>query len=195
MIFGEQARENLRRSFAAQFEAADGGFLYRLNRRGEAIRVNAEEKADFIAGYDRAVRGFGWATIGAIFAAFGLAAAMGRSDQFERHRWIVAVAVVVAFMAAHAWIWRAPARALRYRVASRGPLPPEDRRALYFARIEYPKLALGLLAAPFAVWAGSRVTDILHGWGRLWIAAAVALVVLVIVQGVRKWRYEAGLRP
>jgi hypothetical protein len=41
--------------FASQFQPdGDGGYLYRYNQNGPAIRVTAEEKARFLAGYEQA---------------------------------------------------------------------------------------------------------------------------------------------
>ena len=194
MAFGKQSRENLRRSFALQFEPNGIGYLYRRDRRGPALRLSVEEREDFVSGYARAVRVLSWSIVVGILAVFGVLAAMGIEDGPVWHRIGVTAVVAVGFMAAHTWIWYAPARVLSYRVPSAPAAPPEDRRALFFARLEYPKLALGLVAAPFMVWSASRVTDILHGWGRLWILAAVALILLVLIQAFRKWRYERTRR-
>ena len=190
MMFGQTSRENLRRSFALQFEPDGVGFLYRRDRKGPALRLSAEERDDFVAGYARAVRILSWSIVVGIVAVFGVLAAMGIEDRPNEHRLAVAAVVVIGFMAAHTWVWYAPARVLSYRVPTAAPTPPEDRKVSFFARIEYPKLALGLAAAPFMVWSASRVTDVLHGWGRLWVVAGVSLFVLIAVQAFRKWWYE-----
>ena len=33
-------------------------------------------------------------------------------------------------------------------------------------------------------------TDVLHGWGRLWLVFGAALVLLAGIQAFRKWRFE-----
>ncbi|CAN5452713.1 hypothetical protein BH10PSE1_BH10PSE1_07040 [soil metagenome] len=185
--------ERLKASFARQFEQDGQGFLYRKDETGPAIRINAEEQADFISGYSRALKLAGWAMLATIvlggFATGFYEGAFGA----DRKIWgVTGMAVLLlAFVLFTLWARRAPDRALRYRVPVAPGLSKDERKRLAFAKISYGALAIGLLAVPFMLWNAARAWDILHGWGRLWIAGGAALFALIAVQAFRKWRFES----
>ncbi len=186
----------LKAAFVAQFEPDGQGFLYRRNRTGPAVRLNAEEHADFVSGFARSLRLAGWAVFGTtVFVGLtaGVWSAWAGTDVRPWAPLGVGV-LLLAFALIVLWLWNAPARQLAYRVPTAPGLSRDERRRQALARINYGVLAMGLLAVPFMLWNASRAWDILHGWGRLWIVAGVALFVLIAVQAFRKWRYERAGR-
>jgi hypothetical protein len=181
--------ERLRASFARQFEPDGQGFLYRKDETGPALRINAQEQADFIAGYARALRRAGWCMVATVVLG-GFATGFYEGVPKVWMGGGMAV-LMLAFVAFTLWARRAPDRALRERIPAAPGLSKVERKRLAFARINYGALTIGLLAVPFALWNASRAWDILHGWGRLWIVAGGVLFVLIAVQAFRKWRFEA----
>lgn len=195
MIYTGSA-ERLKASFARQFDQEGQGFRYRKNETGPAIRISAEEQADFIAGYSRALKLSGWAMVAAIvLGGFATGFYEGASGTDRKVWGVGGIAVLVlAFVLFTLWARRAPDRALSERVPVAPGLSKAERKRLAFARINYDALAIGLLAVPFMLWNASLAWDVLHGWGRLWIVAGAILFGLIAVQGFRKWQFEARHR-
>lgn len=190
-----RAIDRLRQSFAAQFEPEEGrSFLYRQDQKGPAIRLNADERQQFIQAYDRAIRWSFWGMFGGTVVVCGaLTVALGR--QIESRPWILylpLIGVMAGFVAWQMWARYAPARALSRRLPVAPALSSAASKGLAMRKLSYGQLTIGALAAPFMIWNASRAWDVTQGWGLLWIAGGGAVFVLVVVQAFRKWRFERG---
>lgn len=186
------SHQRLKDSFARQFEPEGQGFLYRQDQTGPAIRVNADEHRDFIEGYSRALRLSSWVgVVGTMLVIGGLTLASGIDRRAPGWATYAAAAIWIGlFIAWQMWARYAPARALRDRVRTAPALTRAGRKGLAMRNLSYGQLGIGAVAAPFMLWNASRAWDVTQGWGRLWVVAAVAVFVLVVVQAFRKWRYE-----
>lgn len=184
--------EQLKTSFADQFEADGDGFLYRKEQKGPAIRVNAGEREDFIKAYGRALRYSIWViAVGTVFVIIGTVLLW---PEMLDHQWVLYVALfgMVAVAAGfQLWSRYAPARALRDRLPAKPARSNAEITRRSLTKLTYGQLAIGALAAPFVVWNASRRQDVLHGGGLFWTLAGAALFALVAVQAFRKWRFEA----
>jgi hypothetical protein len=70
--------------FARQFEPDGDGFLYRCRLQGPAIHVTAEERAQFIAGYEEVKGGWRWPTSNwFFFLVIGWIAALALGVKFS----------------------------------------------------------------------------------------------------------------
>ncbi|CAN5392226.1 hypothetical protein BH10PSE2_BH10PSE2_27330 [soil metagenome] len=194
MIHREQF-ERLRRAFADQFTPDRAGAFYRKGGKGPAIRVNATERDDFIADYDRHLRLLAWTTVGATVVAslaFG-AFALGRGVP----GWISYAGIafgIALFVGAHQWIRDAPARALSYRIPNAPALSRLQQGQAVLAKLTYTRLLWLVGVTLFAVFNAARAWDIRHGWARLWIAFGVVMIALASIQAFRKWRMERADR-
>jgi hypothetical protein len=179
--------------FADQFEADVADFLYRKSSKGAAIRVSAAERDGFVVDYKRHYRWLFWGIFLAILVlVFGWSFATINADEsVNSGMMIVGVfLLMVPFMAGLMWIWGAPARTLQRRAAAAPALSADQARELHFAKISYGQLGLGLLLIPVLLlraWKGPGSFD---GWGVVWPLLAGGLLVLIVVQGMRKYLHE-----
>ncbi|MEE4452827.1 hypothetical protein, partial [Novosphingobium resinovorum] len=79
---------------------------------------------------------------------------------------------------------------LRGRTPKRDALIKSEARALAFSKITYGKLGLAALMGIGLVWKKSLETDVLQGWGMIWLLMGGGLVLLAAVQVLRKWRFS-----
>ena len=171
----------MRESFDAQFEAADGGrLLYRRNQKGEPIPVSTAERERFVQQYVRRV----WLILGGMM--IGLLAFTGiviwrtvatNSELPDLLIYIGTAAIAVVGIGLMYWVRGAPARDL----IGRTPIGRERTRGQLAA------VAFAGAILPFTLRSQG---DILHGWGRLWLAFGAALVLLAGIQAFRKWRLD-----
>ena len=87
------------------------------------------------------------------------------------------------------WFWNTPSRALEGRAAVGAALTPKEHRAASFRQVTYGHL---LLVAVIGVGTFGYIRD--GYWGRRWVFVSVLLVVVPIVQAVRKWLAERQAR-
>ena len=183
---------HLREMFAAQFDADGDGFIYRYSNKGPAIRVTAAEREAFLKQFGRSL----WLMVGLIiaailawFAAFAFYIGQDREPP-EGLVYLGLVGIAAGSGAASYWAWRAPVRALRARTPVARAKTGEEYRREYLGKLGYGQLAFAGLfgvAVPFLV---SRDFDVFSGWNRLWFVFGGGLVIVALVQAVRKWRIE-----
>jgi len=194
-MFGRQ--DLATQMFADQFEPDGDGYLYRKRLKGAPIRVSAEERAEFMAAYERTQ---GWSKVCIIVAVvvgvMGTAVVAVISGQEFTAAPIVAVLVllVIIFVGIDFWLWQQPARALE------GRLPVgQERSKDELARRHLEKLNWGTIAGSgalfvFLFWRMTGFRDLLQGWNLLWLIGCGAGLLLVTVQGFRKWRLQQASR-
>lgn len=178
-----------RQLFADQFEAEDDHYLYRKSMKGAPIRVSAAERDRYIKLYNKfaqfSSRLIFWGTIALI--------ATSVLTNFPDGYVFGGIAlIIVAAVVSTLWARNIPARELRGRGTVGEAKSRTEVQALHLARITYGELALPFLAGvPVLFWLSKKV-DLLHGWGRLWLALIVLLFILTSIRALQKWRFEAG---
>ncbi len=192
-MFGNSSFDRVRQVFADQFSQDTHGFIYRKGQKGPAIRVSEDERDRFVATFNSRIRYAAWsifpATVALIFVLVWL---IPDSDSPAANRaiWAGTAMILAAFMAIFYWAWGAPSRELHNRAPEVAALTKDEARALAFSKITYGQLALGPLMGLGLIWKMSAKTDVLHGWGLIWLALGGGLIAICGVQAIRKWRFD-----
>ena len=183
------------RRFESQFEDDGlGGYQYRLNGKGPAIHVSAEERSRFVTQFvTRAYlsQGVMVAASSTLFFAFIYRRVSSATHPTEdlilsNPLFYAGIAVtILPTLALTYWFWWAPARALKGR-AVLGPERAKDEvRALNFRRMTYGRLAITAL---LGAWSYEYIAK--GEWDRHWVFMPPLIVTLAVVQAFRKWRFE-----
>jgi len=196
-MFGYSPFRESVKSFAAQFREEGGEVVFRKDGKGAPIRVDAARRDAFIADFRRAT----WiATIGMVAGMVVLSvgivwfAVRSNAEFSPIPIYVGCGAIFVAVMAWIAWAWRAPARALQFRASSGKALTRQEVETTFFEKLTYGQLAVAAGAMAVGLFSVSRKQDVLQGWGLLWLVFFGALFILVLVQTIRKWRFDARKR-
>jgi len=192
-MFGSFSFDRLRQIFADQFTSDAHGYTYRKSQKSAQFRVSEAERDEFIGAFNRRVRYSTWALVPATIILILLAAWLApEGDSFQANVTIpIGVgAILLAFSMFHYWSWNAPARELQGRTPVSDALTKSEARALAFSKITYGQLVLGAMMGVGLVWMRSQETDVLHGWGMVWLLMGGGLVLLSAVQTFRKWRFS-----
>ena len=105
-------------------------------------------------------------------------------------RYLCIGAIVAASLLIHYWTWNVPARALQRRPAMGQARAREEMRRIALSKLTYGQLGFGGGAMMLLLFKVSEKTDLLHGWGRLWLLFSAATAVVILVQAIRKWRFD-----
>ncbi|OJV33745.1 MAG: hypothetical protein BGO24_09835 [Sphingomonas sp. 67-36] len=185
--------DRVRQLFADQFSGDSRGYVYRRGQKGAPIRVSEMERNQFIATFNRRIRYAMWsilpATVGLIILLVWLFPDSD-SPMAQTAMWTGIAAILVPFIAIFYWAWNAPARDLERRTPEGAAMTKEEARTLAFSKITYGNLSLAALIGIGLIWKMSTRTDVLHGWGVVWLVSGVALIALAGVQALRKWRFS-----
>lgn len=190
-MFGHSHFDRVRQLFADQFSIDSQGLVFRKGQKGAPIRVNENERDEFVATFNKRVRYAIWSivpsTVGLILS---LAWLVPDSDSTagQMAMWVGIAAILIPFMAIYYWAWNAPSRELDRRTPVGAALTKEEARTLAFSKITYGQLMLAALMGGGLVWERSSKTDVVHGWGVVWLIIGAALIALAGVQAIRKWR-------
>jgi len=185
--------DRARQMFADQFEPDGNGFCYRRSQSGEAIRVSAEERGKFIDQFNRDVRRATWIIFASVALVLGSSVFLSVYSHSDLSEGAIIAGIVLAmipYLAYYRRAWAAPSRELAGRMPVAGERSSQEVLRLRFQRITYGQLAgagVGAFVIPFI---GSSRHDIFSGWGRLWLVAGGALLLLTVIQAFRKWRIE-----
>lgn len=191
-MFGNSRFERVHQLFADQFEADGSGFLYRKSMKGAAVRVTAAERDGFIATFQRRVRYASWLIILATLLLIGLLVLLVPVDgpSADTAVWVGLAVILVPFLFAFYWAWNAPARELERRPHMGEVRTRAEVRRLMLAKMTYGQLGLAAVGALILVWNVSAKSDVLHGWGIVWLVLAGVLIVGLAFQAFRKWKQE-----
>lgn len=181
--------------FAERFEAKGDRYVFRANLRAPGVLVTAAERDHLVADYVRRIVWLRWSgVLGVAVVAVPLFLLLGDKASAP---WAIAamfapmLAVVVLL---HAWLWRAPERALQGRSPSERPRSPSEARRLARSRITWRQLGTAALMVPVMLLNAARHDDLMHGWARAWLAVAAILAVLIAAAALRKWRQDSAAR-
>ncbi len=187
-LFGGRDRAE---AFAAQFEPRGKGYIYRKSMRGEPYAVTVDERDGFIAAHARqtrrAIRGLG----AALALLVGAAVFWGADLVAAEESWVIwggGVLFILASFLMFQGIWTAPARSLEDRFAEGAALTGAEARKTYLRRTRYAQLAGVAFAALFLFARFAQEHDVAHGWARLAPAGLVAVLAVLLVRAVQKWR-------
>jgi hypothetical protein len=183
----------VRQTFADQFERDGTNFIYRRSQTGDAIRVSAEERANFIEEFDRNLRRAKWIIYIGVTLVLGgfIGFSLLRGSDSSQAAILIGIAIaMIPYFAYYRWTWAAPTRELGSRTPIAGERSADDVRRLRFRRLTYRQLAAAAFGGVMIPFFGSSRQDVFSGWNRLWFAFGCALVLLCAVQAFRKWRFE-----
>lgn len=194
-MFRNRHSARVSQMFEDQFEPDGVDFLYRKSMRGAPIRVTAAERAGFIADFGRRQRYLTWgAVLGTVILIVSLVLLIPDLDPDDADPMIVGLGMsllIIPFLMIFYRIWNAPARALERRPSAGAERTRAEAGKVMLGRMSYGYLfSIGILGAGALVLNASRRSDVLHGWGRLWLVFAGAMVIATLVQIFRKWRNE-----
>lgn len=196
-MFSNSHLDRLRQQFADQFQPEGEDYLYRKYLKGAPVRVSAEERQRAIAAFEQRFKWLRWlllASAVAFLIPVGFVFVLFDGEIPETGLYIVTAAGLGLEIAVFAWavmrLWNAPAKVFAMRSPVGRELTRDEVRRLGFARLSWGQLLGGWAAFMLGIWALAARVDVIHGWGRLWLAAAAGLTLLVAGQAYRKWRYE-----
>lgn len=192
-MFGNRHSDRVRQLFEDQFEPDGDGFFYRKNMKGAPIRVSEAERNEFVDAFSRRLRFGLWSVVSATMILIGLVVWQVPDGDSRTGMVFIYVGIgliLSIFLASYFWAWNAPSRALERRPAAGVARSREEMRQLMFSKMTYGQLAVGALAGPLVLLMVSGRTDVLHGWGRLWLLFAGLFSALAGIQALRKWRFE-----
>ncbi len=185
------AQDRLYQQFADRFEADGDGYIFRNNLQAAGMRTTTAERDQFVVEYKRSLRWLTWGSAALILPPLLgvlVAASMMGINLPSWIGFLVSAPVLAAFVISSRWIWNAPVRALRGRLPVTQERSKEDARRLAFRRMTLGQLGSAVLLEAIVFWRLAATHNLLAGWNWLWLAAAVAFLVLIAVQAVRKWR-------
>lgn len=192
-MFGNSYFDHIRKIFADQFVSDAHGYIYRKGQKGAAFRVSEAERDNFIGTFNKRIRYASWSIVPATISLILLLAWLiseGDRSEAKVASWIGVGAILLPFLAFSYWSWNAPTRELRKRTPESPALSESEARALAFSKITYGQLSLAALIGIYLVWKKSLKTDVLQGWGIIWLLMGGGLVLLAAVQVLRKWRFS-----
>ena len=192
-IFRNEFSERQRQLFIDQFEPSGDRFIYRKSMKGPAIPVTASERRRFVDEYDRRSRRSTWMIIGGLaIVTVGLIAwSIGNDGAFPDAFFYVAIGAVTAISIGYMLrAWGAPARELQNRTPIAGERSRDEMKRRMMARTSYGQIAALAFAGAILPFTLRSRTDVLHGWGRLWLLFGGVIILLAGIAAFRKWRIE-----
>jgi hypothetical protein len=163
------------RMFADQFTPSGTGYIYRKSGRGEAIRVTAAERDDFVSGFERALRRSTWGIAAATMSLILILALLSNGGAGDRGQLPITIGVggiVAIFLGVHHWMWSRPARDLARRAVVGRALDRDEARRMALAKVSYGQLAMAAVMGGIMGWNHATGPDGLQGWSRLWLILA-----------------------
>jgi hypothetical protein len=192
-MFNNPHFDRVRQLFADQFSAGATGIVYRKGQKGAPVRVSETERNEFVSTFNKRIRYAAWsifpATVALILLLVWLIPDVD-SPSAQIAVWVGIAAILVPFMVIYHWAWNAPSRELGGRPPEGPALTENEARAVAFSKITYGQLGLAALTGVALVWKMSTKTDVLQGWGVIWLVFGAALLVLAGIQAIRKWRFS-----
>jgi peptidoglycan/LPS O-acetylase OafA/YrhL len=192
-MFRNHHLDRVREIFADQFESSDSGLVYRKSMKGAPIPISIAERDDFITIFDRHLRYAIWSIIILMLLGVCLLVAFIPEDEisfFNALMYIGIALILCFFMAIYYWAWNGPARALERRAAVGGARSRTEMKQLMLAKTSYGQLMAAAAGYFVMLWGVSERHDIFHGWGLLWLALGLIILVLSAIQAIRKWRFD-----
>ena len=99
---------------------------------------------------------------------------------------VLLLAMCAPFLSFHFWIWRAPARALADRTPLGAAIPVDQARREALARVTWGRLAAAAAGTVAWAWFAQEKFSLATWGGRFYLAAAVGMLTLCVVQALRK---------
>ena len=190
-MFGDEATDRSRQSFADQFEADVDGFIYRKSSCGAPIKVSAAERDRYIAGFNRFLKYWFWGIVAGILGLSLVAAFYLSPSDDGPSGWIGVALIAAVAMIAYLWGWNAPARELRGRGTVGAARSKAEIRRRHFEQLTYGQIIAMVVAAGAPLYGASRKHNLLLGWNRLWLAFGAFIVVMALISAFRKYRFDS----
>lgn len=161
--------------FEDQFESDAGGYLYRRYSRDAPIRISAAERAQFVAEFRKGARWLFWtAAVVTVLVIAALGYGSGTifpGPEAMEGGWIalgVSIPVLI-FVFGHFGLWNAPMRSLARRPVLGNKRSRAEMREHLLARQSWAQFGVVAAAPIVGTLDFASRTDLLHGWGRLWL--------------------------
>ena len=196
-MFGHDNFAKVRANFSRQFASHGSDLVYRKSQIGAPVRVSVAERDAFVAAFDRFLRVAYWSIILGTMLVLGggeaiMIASGSDSRSIDMEVYGGFAVVVLLFGLAYRRAWNAPGRALERRPVMGDALSGEEARRQALAQLSYGQLAIGAAGGVFAIAMLSIADNLSVGWYRLWLVLLTALVGVIAVQALRKWRMGAA---
>ncbi len=192
MIF-DQHIDKMVNLFADQFFLDGDAYLYRKGMKAAPIRVAKVERDEFVEAYRRHARIGFWAMFLSLLFLSTLLIGVSMSNEavdVETGAYVIVGFVSVLYLGLNLHAWNAPYRALRHRASAGVALTTKEVRRMAFDKISYGELAGVAVGSLYFVWIAWDKHGGFIGWGRFWMCFAGLMMLVAVVQAVRKWRHE-----
>lgn len=180
-----------RDSFANQFEADGKEYLYHRSLRDAPVRISVAERDVFINRFRLATRYLFWGLMAGFLLVVAGVMVVDGNHPSEAHTWVGVGALSAVFIGCYMYAWNEPARILRGRGFSGEGRSRAEVRRLMLQKLTYGQLSGIALTVVALVWRVSKRQDIFSGWSRLYLGFAAVMVVAILLQAFRKWRFES----
>ncbi|WP_156254344.1 hypothetical protein [Sandarakinorhabdus oryzae] len=192
MIF-DQPIEHMTSLFAEQFLPDGNDYLYRRQLTAAPVRVTNRERDDFVATFRRQARISFWATSLGLLLLTTILISISMNDEtldFEMGIYVIIGLVTVPYFWFFWLAWNAPHRELRHRATAGAALTKDQARRLALDKISYGQLAGVAGCSLYFVWIAWEKHGGFVGGGRFWLCFAGLMMLVAVVQTVRKWRQD-----
>jgi hypothetical protein len=197
MMFTNSHLERARRLFAAQFTNHGDTVVYRKNGRGPAIPLKAQERDRLIARFSSRVSLAVYGSVGLISVGVLALVFLSVTRQIRLPGWAVTLAVlavVIAFFGLMSWIAQEPARVLAGRAPVAPAVPAAEFRRSALSRLPWATLGSAAAIGTVSLLRVHWTHQILEGENLLWLLAGAGLLLLAVVQSLRKLAAERAGR-
>ncbi|MEG3146619.1 hypothetical protein U1839_18360 [Sphingomonas sp. RT2P30] len=185
--------------FANQFEDdGKGGFFFRRNGVGPAVRVGAAERDRFVEDYRRGWRHITWLlVIGTlVISAISIGVVLALDDASGIFIYVpLGVWMVTLLAGALLYDHRlrmTPVRALAGRPSVGNARSRDEAYEVHFVKLRWSHIFAPALGGLIALASLTRDVDMMHGWGRLWLLLGALMVLIFLYVAVRKWQAASG---
>lgn len=188
-LFNNGHIEQIRKTFADQFEQDGNRILYRKNLKGAPVEVSASEREILITQFDRHLK-----YLMALHVVFTVIFILGVAllslqfnFDFSQPLAFGCVALILTpFLLGLMWAWNAPARLVAGRASVGRERTVGEMRRIGFERLTWRRLGAAAAIAIVVLLQVDWHRDLLAGGNPFWLLLSGGLLVLCGVQAVRK---------
>ncbi len=188
--------DGLIESFSSRFEADGDSFLFRSNLKSAPIRVTAAERSEEIDRYRRSMRRAMVASVIVTIVSILLLAWIDITyddSDLSWMTWLLLVPLIGGFAFVTVHISKAPDRRFANRIPAAPKFGLDEVRRRTFEHISWTALLIAPLGA-LALLIPQRGEKIWSIGYDIKLGIVGVLLTFVVVQAIRKWRFERHQR-
>jgi hypothetical protein len=181
--------------FTRQFLEENGTLVYRRHGRGPAYQVTDEQVQSFVDEYMRRTRIARLSLfLATIVLGGGGALLLADVQPLPSDGMIAAWAIGLVVVLVGAFVWAelrsqtSPERVLGGSAPISAEIDNDEWTRRQLEAVPWINFVILPLVGLFIVWAFRDDVDAFGGWGRLIWLVPIAMTMLALVQGLRKWR-------